>query len=88
MSNIEYFTDSQGGWYIWDWDLEAAYCIELAQDEYELYSAEVYVYWDGVGHETEFACWYSVTFPTQAGDSPDSWSSWSDADGCEHVGNN
>ena len=34
-AQVEYFTDSAGQWYIWDWDLDAGYYLDISEEEYQ-----------------------------------------------------
>ena len=57
FNNIEYFTDFNGSWYIWDYDLEAAYYIDVAEEETQLFLADAWDYWDGVTNEEQYEEW-------------------------------
>ena len=46
ISNIEYYVDCAGAWYIWDWDLEAAYYIDVADEEDQAFQVTNWEYWD------------------------------------------
>ena len=59
ISNIEYFTDCYNQWYIWDWDLEAAYYIDVAPEEDNLFYTAANDYWDGAECEEDYYGWES-----------------------------
>ena len=56
-NHIEYFTDFNGAWYIWDYDLEAAYYLDVAEEETQLFLADAWDYWDGVTNEEQYEEW-------------------------------
>ena len=54
---IEYFTDCAGSWYIWDWDLDAGYYLDLSEEEYNNFYQDTLVYWDQCKDEQDYEEW-------------------------------
>ena len=54
---IDYFTDANGAWYIWDYDLGAGYYIDVAQEEQQLWANEAYLFWDGAETDQDYDAW-------------------------------
>ena len=66
---IEYYTDYNGNWYIYDWDLEAAYYLQVSNEEETYFQQSTWDYWDGCWNEEDYNYW------------TENWSNWQDDDG-------
>ena len=55
---IEYFTDCNGFWYIYDHDIQASYYLDVAEEECCLWEAESWQYWDGASTNQDYLAWY------------------------------
>ena len=54
VSNIEYFTDNTGAWYIWDHDLRCAWYLEVDEEENYYTQEDITVFWAGVCDNEEY----------------------------------
>ena len=55
---IEYFTDCNGCWYIYDHGIQAAYYLDVAEEEDCLWEADSWQYWGGASTEQDYLAWY------------------------------
>jgi hypothetical protein len=53
--SVEYLTDINGVWYIWDHNLSAGYYLDVSTEEQQIWQADSWDYWDGAEAEEDYA---------------------------------
>ena len=75
-TEIEYFTDAAGQWYIWDWSLDAGYYLDVSEEENQYFAHDTWVYWDQCNDTRDYEEWDNAAYETDYDSSWDNDDSW------------